>query len=102
MSMIRIHGQARAFESLSVGTAEASSLGSDYIYPADHSPSMAALISPASGTAYYRFDGGVPDDTHRHVVAQGDTLLLQGLGNLVNFKVLSASGDITICVTYLS
>lgn len=101
MSMIEVRGQARGFELITAGTAAESALSADYIYPSEQSPSKAALISPASGAAYYRFDGGTPDSTHRHLLTSEDTLLLRGLQNLINFRVLSASGDITICVTYL-
>jgi len=101
MSMIEVYGNPRAFESLTVGTATPVSLTNSNIYPTGQAPSNGALVSLASGTAYYRVDGGIPDATHRHVISQNDTLALFGVGLLVNFKILSASGEVTVCVTYL-
>lgn len=66
----------------------------------DRQTARRALITVAGNSVRVRFDGTDPDASTGHLFVAGDTLELTEQVQIQNFKVIRASADATIAVTY--
>lgn len=88
----------KAFESINLTTASAVGLSSA-IYD---SKTMRALITVEDGSFRYRYDQVDPTPTIGHLVGSGDTVGINGISNIKQFKMIATTGTANLMVTYES
>jgi len=61
----------------------------------------AALITCETADIRYRYDGGAPTSSVGHLLVAGDSITINGPGNISNFRAIRTAGvSATIRVTY--
>jgi hypothetical protein len=90
---------AFAFETLTVSTTALGGTVATFA-PDGELPAQSVLISVETNTIRFRYDGGDPSAALGHALAAGASYLLQGAENIANLKMIRASADATVMLTY--
>jgi len=90
-----------AFEKIAVSTT-AIGFTTTNIYPASgvQIPRSAALISVETNSIRVRTDGSDPTATDGHLLAAGDYMMIMGTTAMSQLKMIRASADATVQVTF--
>lgn len=67
---------------------------------ADRRPAQAALVTCETNTIRFRLDGTAPTASVGHALIAGDSLWLDGMHAIANFKAIQASAGATLRVTF--
>ena len=59
-----------------------------------------AFLTVETNTVRIRFDGTAPDASTGHALVAGDFMTVEGEDNVANIKLIRASADATVMVTY--
>lgn len=95
--------QAFAYETLTVSNASTALTAATYA-PADYASkgkAQRAVITANDQPARFRVDGGAPTATVGHKLAAGETVVITGYTNIVNFRIIrEGATDVNLAVTY--
>lgn len=94
-----LNGNAFNFETITVaGTAIGCTAAT---YGSNNDSHIRAVLTLAGGVVRYRYDGSNPTASVGHLLHHGDTVVVEGIVNVKNFKAIRA-GDVsgTLSVTY--
>ena len=59
-----------------------------------------AFVTVETNTIRMRFDGTAPDSSTGHALVAGDFITVSGEQNVANIKMIRASADATVQITY--
>jgi hypothetical protein len=95
--------QAFAYETLTVSTTALSLTAATYA-PSDANTkgkAQKAIITANDQPARFRYDSGTPTASVGHKLAAGETIVLYGITNITNFRVIrEGATDVNLAVTY--
>lgn len=98
---IEVPLQAFAYERVTVAAA-VTTLTAATLKPSGEAAAQAALITVQTASCRFRCDGGDAAPDIGHLLSSGDSVLLYGLANLVNFSAYRNTGtSAELMVTYL-
>lgn len=108
LASVFLSGSARAatsnaydYEDITVTTSAVATLSASKLSPVGSSPPVDAFISLETSSCRWRVDGGDPTASVGHLIVSSDTLTLEGLNNLKNFRILGVgAGSANLHVTY--
>lgn len=93
-------GEPYGYESITVSSS-VKSLASSLLSPSATPPPVSALFSLESGEIRYRLDGVDPTATEGHILAMADTLVLEGVNTLRQFRAIkTGENEGTLRVSY--
>jgi len=90
---------AFAYESITVSSSAVGFTSS--VYKTSSHTAQVAFITCEDAQIRYRYDGTNPTASEGHILNSGDTLLIEGLTNIENFRAIrTGASDAKIRVTY--
>lgn len=105
-----VFSQASGWEKITVSsTAVGCTAAKIYAYTTNGTTKSdaRALLVTVEGTAgtndiRWRCDGSNPTASDGHLLKAGQNLIVRGLGNITNFKMIRTSSDSTVSISYFS
>jgi len=98
---MEISGQGNGFEVVSVGDSEAVGLTATLVQPTNEPPCRAVFVTVRTQSISFRIDGEDAAADSGHIVAANENILIHGLQNLLNLKMIATTGTASVSVTYL-
>lgn len=96
--------QGFAYETLTVSTTALSLTAATYAPVADRQTKGSAqkvFVTANDQPCRFRWDGGTPTASVGHKLAAGETIVITGLENIRNFKIIrEGASDSNVAVTY--
>lgn len=65
-----------------------------------HKRAIRIFVTVETNSVRMRWDGTVPDATTGHLLAAGDSIYLEGESNVGNLKMIRATADAVVSITY--
>ena len=88
-----------AFETVTVaGTAIGGTAGT-YV-PATYGPACRAFMTVETASLRWRCDGTAPTATVGHLAVAGDSIEIEGIANVANFKAIKVTDNATLQISY--
>jgi hypothetical protein len=95
--------QAYAYETLTISTTSTALTATNHT-PTDYptkGKAQKAIITANDQPARFRYDSGTPTAAVGHKLAAGETIVIYGIANISNFRVIrEGATDVNLAVTY--